>query len=359
MVMPTHPSNQNAPREWRSGPDCWKGMEWRLKWMEKELAAARATLAAERVDSSTQAAALAQEKEDLIAQVEVLSATLSQRDELISAQKAELEMFTLENARLKSELRSSKRDLDVLRAEAVTNMIVPGPPTAVEDDEIIGSGGFGVVCRAALVTEPIVIKAVQRHKHTDWIYTAGGRVPREVYYSRKLQHPGIARCLGFNADDEKVYMYFENLPAMDWCDLHTFCTNHGPLDGIDAKKPTTDLKPPNIMVNQATLEIKLIDFGFADSVAPGVPMIAGGCTKIYAPPEYHRRQPVDPMAFDWWSIGCTIFECMEGCHAFQSPTDVLSGRPLTFHHMDASPELKAFVTDVVQHDANLRPTLKC
>ena len=76
-----------------------------------------------------------------------------------------------------------------------------------------------------------------------------------------------------------------------------------------------DVKPDNVLWDQATREVKLVDFGLAERADPvlGVPRprCQVYCTACYRAPElwtYETNPSMLRPAVDVWSYGCTIYE---------------------------------------------------
>jgi serine/threonine-protein kinase PRP4 len=77
-----------------------------------------------------------------------------------------------------------------------------------------------------------------------------------------------------------------------------------------------DVKPDNILVNEAHTGLKICDLGSAAHYNPGAPPGADEITpylvsRYYRAPEIILGMQPDP-AIDMWSIGCTLFELYTG-----------------------------------------------
>src|SRR6185503_7892550 len=72
-----------------------------------------------------------------------------------------------------------------------------------------------------------------------------------------------------------------------------------------------DVKPRNIVFDEATGQVRLVDFGFAASIDAAFRILEPVGTLEYAAPEQvsDLRQRVDGRA-DLYALGCVLYECM-------------------------------------------------
>lgn len=81
-----------------------------------------------------------------------------------------------------------------------------------------------------------------------------------------------------------------------------------------------DVKPANILIGRDGM-VKLTDFGTArgrlDNTLTGTGLVIG--SPAYIAPELVTGSPVGPAA-DAWSLGCTLFACVEGRPPFHAET---------------------------------------
>lgn len=80
-----------------------------------------------------------------------------------------------------------------------------------------------------------------------------------------------------------------------------------------------DLKVTNMLIDQNTLKIKIIDFGFACVSQDKLRMYCG--TKSYMPPELVKRLPYDGKAMDMWGLGVVLFKLLTGDYPFGADGD--------------------------------------
>jgi len=69
-----------------------------------------------------------------------------------------------------------------------------------------------------------------------------------------------------------------------------------------------DLKPDNVLLNRATWQVKIIDFGLSVAFDVDDPVVRHPSgTPLYLPPEVLEDQPHDPKGADIWSLGVTFY----------------------------------------------------
>ena len=74
-----------------------------------------------------------------------------------------------------------------------------------------------------------------------------------------------------------------------------------------------DIKPENIMITRADNDVKLLDFGIADSDAHFL-VRTPGCTPLYASPELRRQEKNLDSRSDIYSLGVVMKEVFGGWH---------------------------------------------
>ncbi|CCW61215.1 unnamed protein product [Phytomonas sp. EM1] len=86
-----------------------------------------------------------------------------------------------------------------------------------------------------------------------------------------------------------------------------------------------DIKPHNVLVNEAAGSLKLCDFGSAKKLSPSEPNVAYICSRYYRAPELIFGNQHYTTAVDIWSVGCIFGEMMLGEPIFrgENSTDQL------------------------------------
>ncbi|KAF3768392.1 hypothetical protein M406DRAFT_71414 [Cryphonectria parasitica EP155] len=176
-------------------------------------------------------------------------------------------------------------------------------------------------------TKAVVVKIIIRPQgiHADkrgeaGICSAAQRWYAEFKQHRHLDHPRIARLLGYDARLHTLYIEFKDLPDLSspaWCtETGSFKGNYADACRVladissallyleDKNILHNDIKPGNILYGRDTAMCRrgaiLIDFGLAQK--PG-PIVEGG-TPWYVPPEYRIRRRGYPA--DIWALGISM-----------------------------------------------------
>ncbi|XP_031472546.1 shaggy-related protein kinase beta [Nymphaea colorata] len=71
-----------------------------------------------------------------------------------------------------------------------------------------------------------------------------------------------------------------------------------------------DLKPPNILINNETFEVKICDFGSAKIIENKENNVSYICSRYYRAPELILNSTSYGCEIDMWSAGCIIVELM-------------------------------------------------
>ena len=196
---------------------------------------------------------------------------------------------------------------------------------------VVGEGATGVVCEGVDKTgNHYAVKRINKMKLKD----------RKILYneatiSLKVDHPHII----------KTYEVFEDLKTVsfimdlvDGGDLFDFITQSpdGKLTDEDSLNLLIqvletldylheemnvchrDIKPENFLVqvlDNGEPNLKLIDFGFACEIKPGLRDYLG--TPTYTAPEIIMRDEYDEKV-DIWSTGILLFNMLTGCQPYNS-----------------------------------------
>lgn len=140
------------------------------------------------------------------------------------------------------------------------------------------------------------------------------------------RHSNIARLLFHFKDDTSMYLVIKYFKGLDL--FHWFAKNHfQPMKESTAKKVLVqliaaleyahqhgiahmDLKLENVVFNEKSHRIKLIDFGLAEPTSQQCTTWCG--TKDYVCPSILRRVPYSNVLADVWSLGTLLFILLYG-----------------------------------------------
>lgn len=71
-----------------------------------------------------------------------------------------------------------------------------------------------------------------------------------------------------------------------------------------------DLKPPNVLINDHTYELKICDFGSAKILEKEESNVSYICSRYYRAPELVMQSTDYSTEIDVWSAGCIIVELL-------------------------------------------------
>jgi len=83
-----------------------------------------------------------------------------------------------------------------------------------------------------------------------------------------------------------------------------------------------DIKPQNLLINPATHELKLCDFGSAKILIKGEPNVSYICSRYYRAPELIFGASDYAAAIDVWSSGCVMAELIMGQPIFAGDSGI-------------------------------------
>lgn len=191
-------------------------------------------------------------------------------------------------------------------------------------ERVLGSGAFGIVYQARIVetNEMVAIKKVlqdARFKN------------RELEIMQELRHPNVVEFKNaFHVPGEKPKENYLNV-VMEYCpetmqgllsqftkrgeqvpvvlvQLYTYHMLRG-VAYLHARSVChRDIKPPNVLINEDTYELKICDFGSAKRLSKGEPNVAYICSRYYRAPELIFGATDYSTLIDMWSVACVTAE---------------------------------------------------
>lgn len=241
-------------------------------------------------------------------------------------------------------MRRPMADRQIVRGELIGDRFVLDSP--------LGKGAFGAVWKAtdrqngdAIVAVKLLFDKYRQDKKMM------GRFLQEAKILARLQHPGIARSIAWDAEGPDAYLAMEyiegetldqkfegnsrdNSPipkeGIAWiCDQLCAAISHAHQQNVVHR----DLKPRNVMVNKrgARPFVKVLDFGIAKILVGSEidPTTVGRVlgSVLYISPEQIFGKPIDHRA-DIFSLGSILFELITLRRTWARDDN---GRPHPFH----------------------------
>ncbi|KAM7020749.1 serine/threonine-protein kinase pim-1-like [Acridotheres tristis] len=216
---------------------------------------------------------------------------------------------------------------------------------------LLGRGGFGSVWAATRLSDgaPVAIKRVPRNRVRHWGELPDGTsAPLEIVLLDKVStgFPGVIQLLEWLELPNNIVMVLERPERCQ--DLHHFIRARGFLSEevarelfrqvLEAVRHCTscgvlhrDIKPQNVLVDLATGQAKLIDFGCGTYLQDTAYAHFAG-TLSYSPPEWAK--------FGWyygkpatiWSLGILLHQMVCGEHPFRR------GQNISWDHQLSLPQ---------------------
>ncbi|XP_059716600.1 serine/threonine-protein kinase pim-1-like [Haemorhous mexicanus] len=209
---------------------------------------------------------------------------------------------------------------------------------------LLGRGGFGSVFAATRLSDgaPVAIKRVPRERVRHWGELPDGtRAPLEIVLLDKVStgFPGVVQLLEWLELPNKIVMVLERPQRCQ--DLRHFIRARRFLSEevarelfrqvLEAVQHCTscgvlhrDIKPENILVDLATGQAKLIDFGCGTYLQDtGYTHFAG--TRSYSPPEWNHYGWYHGKAATIWSLGILLHQMVCGEHPFRTGWNICWG----------------------------------
>ncbi|MGB4980121.1 MAG: serine/threonine-protein kinase [Anaerolineae bacterium] len=242
----------------------------------------------------------------------------------------------------------------------------------------LSEGGMGAVYLAQdtrLFNKLCVVKEMLPFYTTDEERRIAERnFEREARTLAHLRHPGIPEIYDFFVEDDRYYLVMafvegEDLGKVFVGQAQPFTEDEIVRFGLQMARVLSylaslnppvmhrDIKPGNIILEKATGQLKLVDFGIARESLGSERLEATGSiimgTRGYAPPEQFAGQ-ASP-ASDIYALGATLHHLATGQHPLRAAAP-FQFASLRGRRPDIGTALDSLILEMARFDASLRPT---
>ncbi|XP_071311649.1 serine/threonine-protein kinase pim-1-like [Agelaius tricolor] len=240
---------------------------------------------------------------------------------------------------------------------------------------LLGRGGFGSVFAATRLSDgaPVAIKRVPRNRVRHWgELPDGSRAPLEIVLQAKVStgFPGVVELLEWFELPNHIVMVMERpercLDLQRFIEARRFLPEEVARElfrqVLEAVRHCTscgvlhrDIKPGNIVLDLATGQAKLIDFGCGTYLQETAYTHFAG-TPSYSPPEWNDFGWYHGEAATIWSLGILLHQMVCGEHPFRRGRNLSWGQlPLP---QGLSQECKDLIRWCLSVNSLERPTLE-
>ncbi|MGL6073448.1 MAG: protein kinase domain-containing protein [Fimbriiglobus sp.] len=229
-------------------------------------------------------------------------------------------------------------------APQISAVLKPGSQVgAYRIDGTIGSGGMGIVYRATDTTlgRSVAVKVLMSTLNPE----SAARFVREVQAAARVQHDHIVQVFAaVNPPTGPAHL------VMEFVDGPTLREASAKARGLESRRSAEivsqiadalaavhaaglvhrDVKPANVLLDQATGRAKLADFGLArvseSSQLTRSGMLVG--TPVYMAPEQVRNPMTAGPLVDVYGLGATLYETLTGAEPFRGSLELLLAQVL-------------------------------
>jgi len=237
---------------------------------------------------------------------------------------------------------------------------------------ILGKGGFGTVFAAIRKKDNLHVAVKEVYKAKIIKKTADGKMPLEVALMKQVEDvPGVIKMIDWFEMPESFFIVMEKFNCQD---LFDFISEQGSLDegrsrGLFQQVVNTvllchnrgvlhrDIKDENILIDVASKQIKLIDFGSGTYLHDGLYNDFEG-TRVYAPPEWIKYRRYTAEGLTVWSLGILLHDLLCGDIPFETDTQIMLGLPEWPEDSTLSTPVQNLISDCLKTDPRDRLTLE-
>ena len=197
-------------------------------------------------------------------------------------------------------------------------------------EQKLGEGNFGTVRLGTnrQTGEKVAVKILEKSKMIK--FDDKNRLEREINILNKIHHPNIVKLFCVIETDRQIFIIMEYIKGNE---LFQYILVKKRLDEEEAcyyflqiincidylnriKISHRDLKAENIIIEQKSKEIKMIDFGLSNQYKNGQLLSTACGSPIYAAPEMLEGKLYKGSTVDIWSAGVVLYYMLSGSFPF-------------------------------------------
>jgi serine/threonine protein kinase len=179
------------------------------------------------------------------------------------------------------------------------------------------------------------VKVYEKYKLTDPMKKKAAQ--REITVLKRLEHPGIIQLHDLIDTPKQIYIVTDYIKGISLQQYSKSVPNRvirettarrifkQVAEGVAYLHSNNivhrDLKLDNILVEESTRMVKLIDFGFSVVVGGGAKLKVFCGTPSYMAPEIVRKHEYDGKPVDIWALGVLLFVLLTGTFPFRGVSE--------------------------------------
>ena len=237
-------------------------------------------------------------------------------------------------------------------------------------NKVLGRGGFGTVHSATRNSDgaKVAVKEISK----DVVVAMEDNIPLEIVLLQQVADvPGVVRLLDYFDVGDRFMIVMERFIGED---LFDYISKHGALSEKTARNifgqvvETVmmckergvlhgDIKDENILIDEKTGTVKLVDFGSGCEWVGGWYEGYEG-TREYAPPEWVRRRRYSAEGLTVWSLGILLYDMLWGDIPYLTEEEMLRGDLVMDEQSGLSGTVRELVRRCLCSEEEERMTLK-
>lgn len=202
----------------------------------------------------------------------------------------------------------------------------------------IGQGAYASVklVQNKANNQKYALKVYEKFRLTDPMKRKA--VQREIAVLKKVDHPSVIQLVELIDTAKQINLVTEYVQGIS---MHQFCKNINPQRRVpeDQCRPIfrqiaegmeylhsqgvahRDIKLDNLIIDEKTGAVKIIDFGFSVMCNPSQKLKIFCGTPSYMAPELTMKREYDGKAVDMWALGVLLFVMITGAFPFRGQSE--------------------------------------